>query len=310
MKNLKGLLYGFAIGDAMGVPYEFLTKEEISNQGISDTYISGGFHDQPKGTWSDDTSLTLAFLDTYIKTNRSITAFNLILLAFYQGRFSINDNLFDIGITTEATINNLVLNTDISKQYGYSLIHSNGNGSLMRILPLVEITKGMSLKETYKTIEFDSKFTHGHLLSIASCFILVQFMKKYNGDDVLGVFKGAIQDFYVLFPNTTNVDFGTTLFSNVLKHGIDLNKESIYYQSSGSVHGTLYCVMTILQDSKNNFKEAIRMGIESGGDTDTICAIVGGIIGYLKGYESLPSDLIDGLLGKELINKTLGNYDN
>ena len=55
-ERLREAVYGLAIGDAVGVPYEFKQRGSFQCAGM----IGYGTHHQPAGTWSDDTSMTLA----------------------------------------------------------------------------------------------------------------------------------------------------------------------------------------------------------------------------------------------------------
>ena len=52
----RGIVFGAAVGDALGVPYEFLKRDTFECVGMSE----GGVHGKPAGTFSDDTSLLLA----------------------------------------------------------------------------------------------------------------------------------------------------------------------------------------------------------------------------------------------------------
>lgn len=60
--KVYGGLFGFCIGDALGVPAEFSTREEREKDPINEMRAYGTHH-QPFGTWSDDTSLTLCLID-------------------------------------------------------------------------------------------------------------------------------------------------------------------------------------------------------------------------------------------------------
>lgn len=61
--RIIGSLYGFFVGDALGVPVEFLNREVLLNKQIK-TMEEYGTHNQPKGTWSDDSSMVLATIDS------------------------------------------------------------------------------------------------------------------------------------------------------------------------------------------------------------------------------------------------------
>ncbi|MCR5258064.1 MAG: ADP-ribosylglycohydrolase family protein, partial [Desulfovibrio sp.] len=57
---LETILLGLAVGDATGVPFEFLQRGTFKAEPMQ----GGGAHGQPAGTWSDDTALALAFADS------------------------------------------------------------------------------------------------------------------------------------------------------------------------------------------------------------------------------------------------------
>ena len=63
MRAVYDGIIGLAIGDALGVPVEFKIREEMEKNPVVDMRAYGT-HNQPMGTWSDDTSLTLALLDS------------------------------------------------------------------------------------------------------------------------------------------------------------------------------------------------------------------------------------------------------
>ena len=63
---IKDILLGMAVGDALGVPYEFLSREEAGRR-VSEKMEGWGTHNQPPGTWSDDTSLALWTADAIAK---------------------------------------------------------------------------------------------------------------------------------------------------------------------------------------------------------------------------------------------------
>ena len=64
--RIKGSLYGFLVGDALGVPVEFISRKELSTKLVKDM-LEYGTHNQPKGTWSDDSSMILATIDSMYK---------------------------------------------------------------------------------------------------------------------------------------------------------------------------------------------------------------------------------------------------
>ena len=67
-RKLHDAILGLAIGDALGVPFEFKKRGTF----LCTDMVGFGTHSQPKGTWSDDTSMVLATLDSLKSNNGQI----------------------------------------------------------------------------------------------------------------------------------------------------------------------------------------------------------------------------------------------
>lgn len=140
-------LLGGAIGDAVGVPYEFKrTSEMLRNPAID--MIGYGTHFQPVGTWSDDSSLTFCLAESLIR-GYNLTDIAIKFIAWKNKAYwTAHDEVFDIGHTTNTAISRLqkiILsqNYEQLKELKYQGDdRDNGNGSLMRILPLLFYIKG------------------------------------------------------------------------------------------------------------------------------------------------------------------------
>lgn len=100
IKNkIKVGLYGLIVGDALGVPYEFRPKKLMKKHPCTDM-IGNGTYNLPKGTWSDDSSLTLATVDALIEGySLDIIAKNFIKWAYYD-EYTPYGEVFNIGGTT------------------------------------------------------------------------------------------------------------------------------------------------------------------------------------------------------------------
>lgn len=153
--TLKDCVYGLAVGDALGVPFEFNDRDMFSCTDM----IGFGTHNQPAGTWSDDTSMTLALCDS-IRELAHIDPSDIQarFIAWYEtGAYTI-DGLFDIGIATQKAL---------SQGFGCSGEFDNGNGSLMRTAPLA------FAQVTDDEIRTVSAITHAHQLSTEACIEFV-----------------------------------------------------------------------------------------------------------------------------------------
>lgn len=136
MKKLYDGMIGAAIGDALGVPVEFKPRSEIAKCPVS-SMREYGTHDQPAGTWSDDTSLSLALLDSLAECG-DINYYDIMDRFSYwllYADYTATGEVFDVGGSTGRAV----------MEYGYGVEpiecggiteYENGNGSLMRILPL------------------------------------------------------------------------------------------------------------------------------------------------------------------------------
>ena len=99
---LHDAVYGAAVGDALGVPWEFMNRDTFECTGMA----SGGAHNQPTGTFSDDTSMMLATCDS-IRELGGIRPKDL-LAKFrkwtYEGEYAIDGNVFDVGNTVSRAL--------------------------------------------------------------------------------------------------------------------------------------------------------------------------------------------------------------
>ena len=248
----KNAIMGLAIGDALGVPYEF---EERGSFECKDM-IGFGSHDQPLGTWSDDTSMTIATLKSIIDNNFSVNVDSIreyFLSWLNNGEFTVDGVVFDVGHTT---LKALMTGEPRMGEY------ENGNGSLMRILPLA--FSFVSDDE----IRAVSSITHGHWISTEACVIYVHIAN----DLLMG---GNLEE--VLSNGKYPEPFDR------LKNLKQLKESEI--RSSGYVVDTLEAALWALLNS-NSYEEAVLKAINLGEDTDTVGAVTGGLAGIIYGLES------------------------
>lgn len=158
---LVGAVWGAAVGDALGVPYEFKARDSFVCAGM----VGHGTHDQPAGTWSDDTALLLATCDSIRHCGRVDVSDMLSRFRswYEQGDYTPDGKVFDVGITTAAALH---------LGYGGAEEWNNGNGSLMRIAPLAFC--GASDDE----VRAASAITHAHRISTEACVQFVSMLRQ------------------------------------------------------------------------------------------------------------------------------------
>ena len=295
-EKIKAVLFGVAVGDALGLPVQWRSREELRRQPVREMVGYGTFN-MPPGTWSDDSSLTFCLAEALTK------GFDLNIIAqnflewFHKGYWTPEREAFDIGTTTSEAIYRLSQGT-FPEIAGSTSEYSNGNGSLMRISPLVFYIKDKPIEERFEITRKVSSITHRHIRSVIACFYYLEFMRKLlSSSDKFAIYSN-LQKEVPDFIKSIEVDEGEIeKFSRLLKEKIyQLPEEKI--SSSGYVIDTLeasiWCLLTT-----DNFKDAILKAVNLGEDTDTSGAVTGALAGLLYGYESIPKEWINTLARKE-----------
>ena len=175
-------MMGLVVGDALGVPYEFRSREQMKAEPAADM-VGYGTYNVPVGTWSDDSSMALATLDAL----RKVCDLEAIMRNFsdwlYNRKYTPYGEVFDIGLTCRTAISNYVKSGNINN-CGCGGEYENGNGSLMRILPACiyfcneEVSGRSSVNEIIKNIHAVSALTHSHLRSMIACGLYYFLVKE------------------------------------------------------------------------------------------------------------------------------------
>lgn len=282
-------LFGVAVGDALGVPVEFNSRQTIDLNPVTDM-IGYGTYNLPAGTWSDDSSLTFCLAEALTQDfDLNVIGQNFVKW-MRENYWTPHGNVFDIGIATQKAIARLAQGEKPELAGGFNET-DNGNGSLMRILPLLFYIYDKPIKERYELTKQVSSITHGHIRSVISCFYYLEFARQIiSGKDKFEIYKDLQNELtsYLISLSINPAEIG--LFDRLLKGNIHkLHVDEI--QSSGYVLHTLeasmWCVLT-----SNNYKESVLKAVNLGSDTDTTGAVTGGLAGLLYGLDNIPSHWI------------------
>ena len=288
---IKNSALSFIAGDAIGLPFEFETKEEIDGK-IFD-FIGFGTYNQPVGTWSDDTSMTLYTMKSIIdKKEISIKNISDLFLKWSDEDYlTATDECFDVGLTTSKALTRYACGIIPS---GINDFQSNGNGSLMRILPisLYCYYKNITISETFKIIKEVSSITHAHPISILGCFLYTNVI--FNILDKKDKYNCLDFNFIEYIPNdyANYIDDYEKIINNLF-----LDKKYEDLSSSGYVVDTLEVVLWNFYNN-NNVEDCILKTANLGGDTDTNAAIAGSLSGLYYGLK-------EQAINKEWQNKVL-----
>lgn len=294
-------LIGLAVGDALGVPVEFTDRAELKKNPV--TSMRGyGSHRQPPGTWSDDSSLAFCLAESLLNGYNLKDIANNFVRWKYEAFWTPYAEVFDIGIATSDAITKLKNGTDPLLSGGVSEFH-NGNGSLMRILPLIFYTHNKTIKERFEIVAEVSAITHAHIRSIISCFIYTELglalLKGKNKFLAFEDMQKTVNEFITQYKLCDEQE-------RALFHKVLMNEKPLTAHSESEISGSGYVLHTLEASiwcllTTENYADAVLKAVNLGSDTDTTGCVTGGLAGLYYGYEAIPSDWINEIARKEKI---------
>ena len=297
MKVKNGII-GFVVGDTMGVPVEFNSRERLLLNPVTEM-LEYGTHNMPKGCWSDDTSMTLATMDSIIKCKEINTndMADRFIKWYRNGEYTATGIMFDIGTTTKQALIKYQRGIDIASKCGGEREYDNGNGSIMRMLPIAYYCYLKSLEDTeiLKIVKEVSSITHRHQISILGCYIYVRLaMELLKGKELLQAYQEIKKLDYSYFTEDTIYKYERIINNDIGLYNIN------EISSNGYIVSTLEAVIWSLINSKS-FNETIIKAINLGEDTDTVGACVGGLAGIYYGIENINQKWKDNILRYDYI---------
>lgn len=283
------------MGDALGVPVEFMDRALIARDPVTGMRAYGT-HRQPAGTFSDDSSMAFCLAEALCHP------FSLQRLAdhfqswLYDAYWTARGEVFDMGNATRAAILRLRRGVQPVLAGGFDE-GDNGNGSLMRILPLALFIRHKSVQTRFALTKEVSSITHGHIRSVLACFIYLEMaLQLMQGLDKEAAYRQMQLTVNEFLPNLQLPATEVQLFDRVLNGNIaELPVELIY--SSGYVLHTLEASLWSLLTT-DSYAAATLKAVNLGSDTDTTGAVTGGLAGILYGYENIPQEWMDVLARK------------
>ena len=291
-ENIKSILFGVAVGDALGVPVEFNTREEIKENPVTDM-IGFGTYNLPAGTFSDDSSLTFCLAEALTNEFDLNTIGRNFVKWYHNDYWTATGTVFDIGIGTQEAIDRISKGVQPDLAGGID-VSSNGNGSLMRISPLVFYLMDKQIDERFEITKQVSSITHGHIRSVIACFYYLEFARQLiEKKNKFEIYRN-LQTLITTHLSSLSIDpIEVSLFDRLLKQNInELTEENIV--SGGYVihtlEASLWCLLTT-----ETYKDAVLKAINLGADTDTTGAVTGGLAGLLYGFDNIPSNWVNGI---------------
>jgi ADP-ribosylglycohydrolase len=289
-ERLEGAVYGHLCGDALGVPYEYLSADRIDEI----EWRGGGSHGQPPGTWSDDGALMLALLDSLLSAGFDTADQGRRAVAWRdEGAFAAGGTVFDVGISTTTALH--ALRSGIPAEEA-GTIDAKGNGSLMRILPLPLVFRDVDDAELLDMAFRASRVTHGSAEAQIACGLYVLIVRGLlaEEDDRERVLAEAVRG----------------VRDELAAHGLPGSKDASSPAESlaeldaferwdarggrGRVIDSFWSAWDAFATAPD-YTSAVIAAVRYGEDTDTTAAIAGGLAGVAFGIEAVPSEWHRGL---------------
>ncbi|ELU43128.1 ADP-ribosylglycohydrolase domain-containing protein [Rhizoctonia solani AG-1 IA] len=311
--RIKGSLWGLAVGDALGAPYEFRHRGTYvpSKNMVTCTTFSHNVDlvsPLPPGSWTDDTSMQ-AWLQQWLTYFCSILTMicsyawlcrcqapkeSLIGWMLHAGGRAGGSTLLDPKCPRPTHLPNM--NPEIE---------ASGNGSLMRLSPVpAALHRDPFL--AIQTASLQSKITHSSPLCVDSCVLATAYMIGFYHAEA-NTAKERKQ--VVLNPDFTPFSDGTPipLESPEL---MDLHKQHRYkerivadVETSGYVLHTLEAALWALWHS-DTFEEGLMLLLPLGSDVDTVGAVYGELAGACYGYDEIPTRWLETLQRRDILHDT------
>lgn len=276
MSHIYDAIMGVIVGDALGLPVEFKERDTYT---LTDM-IGHGTYDQPAGTWSDDSSMTLATLESLVRLGRfnAGDVMNNFLAWLWDARFTPYDEVFDVGNATSRAITRFAKGHP-TEECGGRELHDNGNGALMRIMPISLITP--------ENTGIAASMTHAHVISTFACCIYTSIVQNLlRGMSPTEAVTTSVSS------HTAEIAVPTLSVYSRLSHVQYLERDEI--KSSGYVVDTLEAALWSFLTTRS-YRECLLKAVNLGKDTDTVGAIAGGLAGLyysVGGNKGIPESWI------------------
>jgi len=325
-KYLDGIM-GVVVGDALGMPVQFWSRKEVDANPVT-TMRGYGTMNLPEGSWTDDSSLTLAMYASL--KEKGVYDLEDIMKRFEawleRGEYTPYGYAYDIGYTCECGIENYIDGNDVHF-CGLSGERSNGNGSLMRTIPIClyvydcVIDGKITESEGIRMIEDVSALTHAHKRSRMACglyyFIIKHILEEKTArndidnaitkaDGIRKSLTGCIQ---------AGINEGLTFYRSDIANLTELshfgklfNLEEFKHTSRDDISSSGYVIHTFEAAvwsliNTDSYEAALLLAVNLADDSDTVGAVAGGLAGLYYGYKNIPEEWLKAIKRREWIEE-------
>lgn len=280
------------------MPYEFKSPSELPPLSQIEMAPPPGFdrtYGLPDGTWSDDGAQALCLLASLVESGEWNTHdFGARLVAWYDaGYMAVGKHVFDVGITSAASIRKLRGGAKATES-GASGDRDNGNGSLMRSLPVAlwALRHDLGDEEVIRIAREQSLVTHAHLRSQLCCALYCLWATRIGrGAEAESAWHESVQVLAGGLDEAERIELETRILPDGLATG------------SGYVVDCLRSARVAL--SAGDFEAVGKQAVSFGNDTDTTACVACGLAGLRDGVDEIPMRWVQALREKETPGQVL-----
>jgi ADP-ribosyl-[dinitrogen reductase] hydrolase len=298
-----GCLLGAAIGDALGMPVEGWPQEMIREQyGWLDHYEPRvGFDGEvleAAGEITDDTEMMLCHVESLVSTGGLVDPENTGMRFL---RLFHSDSRRFMGRTTQLSLQRADETGDF--QSGLGGEHAAGNGVAMRIAPigLVHSVGRFNYEVFVREVMRAGLITHSNPEAINGGVAIAYGVRLLTAGEVpLDVLIDEVSRFIDEDEVARRLRLVGSLANPKLsreEHLENLRRIGTSGYVAESVAAAYYCAAV----SRGDFRSGVELAVNAGGDTDTVAAMTGALLGAHVGASALPEDLVEGLAGRAYI---------
>ena len=279
LSRAKGMFLGLAAGDALGAPVEFVSSANVTAH-IGSLKNMKDNHMFPKGVWTDDTSMALCLGDSLFEL-KGYDSYD-VMSRYIEWRDHGLNSYFGCGVGIGIQIDNTLSEYEREPvvPVGKERVWNAGNGSIMRLAPVVLATYDMKIEDVIRLAQVSARETHyseeaeaGTEIFAAMLYLALHGEKKSKILDPKTLLKYSTGEVYadILARIFEKPDCLAAELCDLGGYIVDALKIAIW---------GLY--------NFDNFEKGMLEVLKLGGDTDTNCAIYGQLAGAFYGVENIP----------------------
>jgi ADP-ribosylglycohydrolase len=285
-EQAKGALFGLAVGDALGAPLEFKSRQQASAAVERGLEMSGGGGWAP-GEWTDDTAMALCLAECVAERGLSLDLDDL------AGRYAAwaGSGPKDIGITTRnalAGVHDAAGARSNAQAEHERSGRTAGNGTVMRVAPLA-LAQG-SREQILDAAREDARLTHwDEAAGSASAALCAALLALAEGSDPQGAAGQEVGEHERLVA--------------AMELAASRDREAVGQLASGGEGGTCWVTLAVglCALGFDSYADGVAWAISHGFDTDTNAAVAGALLGCRDGLDAIPGRWLTRLQGQDRI---------